>query len=154
MKPIDVSNIADLIFAAGPESPEEALVAVMAEVSRRIVQRQVAGFRVHAVQSPRIESAINLVCDRCGVTRAELMRSRRIARISTARGVACVVLRFALSLSYEDVATRLGLHHTTVMHHMREFRRYPKKYAAAQSIIDQLTAEWRENQIAPTHRVG
>lgn len=144
MKPRDISNIADCIFAACPESPHEALIAVMTEVSKRLVQREMAGYRVHAVQSPRIESAINLVCDRCGVTRTELLRSRRIAHIAAARGVACVVLKLALNLSYEGVGDKLGLDHTSVMHHLREFRKCPAKYAAAQPIIDQLTAEWSQ----------
>jgi len=137
-----VRRVVDSIFALFPNNETDAALAVMVETSNRITTRTVAYWARRAKHTPRIEQCIVAVCDRCGVTRTELMRSRRIQRIAVARGIACAVLREALGMSLDDVGQRLGLHHTTVMMHCKKHRRSVPAYEPAREIIAALRSEW------------
>ena len=142
-----VKNIVDRIFETIPGHETDVAIAVIVETAQRVTAREVAGWSAIARQTPRIEQALTEVCVRCGVSRTELLRSRRTARISAARGIACVVLRHGLGMSYEDAGSKLGLDHSTVMHHCKKHRAGQVSYAMADQILEALRAQWDVVQV-------
>jgi chromosomal replication initiator protein len=70
-------------------------------------------------ESPSLEAIQDAVCAAHGISRPELLSSRRTARVAHARQVAMYITRELTSLSLSQIARAFDRDHTTVMHAIR-----------------------------------
>ena len=91
-----------------------------APIVRRALDRT-AGQRAAAAAtaSPSLHQIQDAVCAVCGLTREELLSSRRSTRISHARQLAMYLARELTPLSLSEIARGFDRDHTTVIHALR-----------------------------------
>ena len=91
-----------------------------APVVRRALDRS-AEQRAEAAgaASPTLEQIQTAVCEVCGLSRQELLSSRRSTRVSHARQLAMYLARELTPLSLSEIARAFDRDHTTVIHALR-----------------------------------
>ena len=85
------------------------------------------------------------VAEAYGVTLDDLRSRSRIARLATARAVACYILNRCLNMSTTEVGRSVFRDHATVMHCCRQvegFYLWPKMYATDLAIINSIKQKY------------
>ena len=85
------------------------------------------------------------VAEAYGVTLDALRSRSRIARLATARAVACYLLNRHLNMSTTEVGRSVFRDHTSVMHCCRQvegFYLWPKMYATDLAIINSIKQKY------------
>jgi chromosomal replication initiator protein len=102
-----VTKLAALRLVGGPANG--------AEVGMVMVERLFADGSWRPKAPLRVSTIIDVVGDRLGVSRAELLGSGRHRRVVTARGLVAYLARDLTTLSFPEIAHALGRkHHSTV----------------------------------------
>ena len=85
------------------------------------------------------------VAEAYGITLEDLRSHSRVARLATARAVACYLLYQHFSYSTNEVGRMVLRDHTTVMHYCQRvqgFYKWPKMYATELGIIKSIEVKY------------
>lgn len=94
---------------------------------------------------PTALTIMNEVAEAYGVTLDDLRSKSRVARLATARAVACYLMYRHLNMSTTEVGRSVFRDRTTVMHCCRQvegFYLWPKMYATDLAIINSIKQKY------------
>lgn len=87
------------------------------EIGLVLVEKSFSGDRAWQPRTPiRAQSVMDAVCDRLGVTRADLLASGRHRRVVLARALVAYLARHLTSMSYPEIAAAMGRRHHSTVH--------------------------------------